>query len=89
MIEVDYMKTSFKKVNALKSYKPKNPPERYFFEHVKSKTLGARFGPLFYVIGVFWLIYLGSTPDLHSFLICFYFLTMLPYHIVFALNNFE
>ena len=35
MIEVDYVKISFKKVNALKSYRPKHPPERYFFfEHV-------------------------------------------------------
>ena len=38
MIEVDYVKISFLKVNALKSYRPKHPPERYFFEHVIWKT---------------------------------------------------
>ena len=31
MIEVDYVKISFQKVNAIKSYRPKHPPERYFF----------------------------------------------------------
>ena len=34
MIEVDYVKISFQKVYALKSYRPKHPPERFFFEHV-------------------------------------------------------
>ena len=31
MIEDDYVKISFLKIHALKSYRPKHPPERYFF----------------------------------------------------------
>ena len=31
MIEVDYGKISLLKIHALKSYRPKHPPERYFF----------------------------------------------------------
>ena len=30
MIEVDYVKISLLKIHALKSYRPKHPPERYF-----------------------------------------------------------
>ena len=58
MIEVDYVKISFLKDHALKSYRPKHPPERYYFwtryMHIKA-----------YIIVAIWIVNDIIQPELH------------------------